>query len=472
MLRLLNFLSTEKNINAHLKSVAIVAFFFVFGLNAFGQNCNGLNVTLGPDVEYCNDATVTISSSFTGGPSAGSPSYTWSLAPFQNGNTLQSSPIQGANSSSYSIPSFSSTNDGLYICTISFPNGCSDIDTIEVDQPNGNNNFNLTSGNDFTICPQVTANINSSIANIPAGGTVSYSWISDPAGYTSNLADPSFSNLTVGTYDFIGTATANGCSDNTQIQVTVANFTISAGADITICPGQSVSLNSTITNGLTTQEQSNVTYSWSSSNGGYTSTQADPTFSNLPAGNYNFTVNATYNSCIFTDIVNVNVISPQITNPAGLIYCLQPNQTSGIVGFYINLPSNVGSLVSNYTVNWNDNSPIQTFTASSTPNWSSLISHTFPAGNHPIQLTMNLISGCSSSVTLNAFVGSSPSPAALQLFAGQAESCVGETTSFYFNVPTTNVNGTTYSVNWNDGSPVEIYTHPNTPSVLTHVFQI
>ena len=223
MLRLLKVLFLKNNIHAVLKHVFLFVFLTCFGGYAFGQNCNGLSVSLGPDVEYCNDATVTISSSYTGGPSAGSPSYAWSLAPFQNGNTLQGSPIQGANSSSYSITSFSNANDGLYICTISFPNGCSDIDTIEVDQPSGNNNFNLTSGNDFTICQGAVVNINSSVSNVPASANVNYSWISDPIGYTSSEADPSFSNLPVGTYNFIGTATANGCSDNTQIQVTVNN---------------------------------------------------------------------------------------------------------------------------------------------------------------------------------------------------------------------------------------------------------
>ena len=154
-------------------------FYVFFGVDTFGQ-CNGLNVTVGPDIEACNGSSITLTATYTGEPNSDSPTYQWY---FNNGGGGGYVIIPGAISNTYTIPNFNNSTDGTYSCTVIFPNvnNCSESDNVNVDFPNNNNNFNLTSGNDFTICPQVTANINSSISNIPAGGTVSYSWISDPA---------------------------------------------------------------------------------------------------------------------------------------------------------------------------------------------------------------------------------------------------------------------------------------------------
>ena len=43
--------------------------------------------------------------------------------------------------------------------------------------------------------------------------------------------------------------------------------------------------------------------------------------------------------------------------------------------------------------------------------------------------------------------------------------------SFTFSVDSLNVNGTTYIVNWGDGSVLDTFIHPFTPSVLNHVYQ-
>ena len=153
MPRLLKVLSLNNAIHAVLKCVVLVTFLGVFGVDTSGQ-CNGLNVSLGSDIEVCNGTNVTLTSTYTGGPSGVTPTYSWLFASYTNGNTGPSTLIPNATSSTYTISDFSNSLDGEYTCVITFPNGCNDNSTIVVDQPNGGggNNFDVDAGADFTIC--------------------------------------------------------------------------------------------------------------------------------------------------------------------------------------------------------------------------------------------------------------------------------------------------------------------------------
>jgi len=81
--------------------------------------------------------------------------------------------------------------------------------------------FNVDAGNGISICQYESAVINSSVINVPINSVITYLWTNDSNGYTSTLADPTFNNLSIGTYIFTVTATANGCIDTDQIQVIV-----------------------------------------------------------------------------------------------------------------------------------------------------------------------------------------------------------------------------------------------------------
>ena len=68
----------------------------------------------------------------------------------------------------------------------------------------------FSAGQDISICQGQSANIISTVTSVPNGETVTYSWTSNPGNYQSNIANPTISNLPVGTYLFTGTAFAGG----------------------------------------------------------------------------------------------------------------------------------------------------------------------------------------------------------------------------------------------------------------------
>jgi hypothetical protein len=103
--------------------------------------------------------------------------------------------------------------------------------------------LNFSAGQDITICQGQSANIVSTVTNVPNGEIVAYSWTSNPGNYQSNIANPTFSNLPVGTYVFTGTATAGISSVFDQVVVNVSsNPYVTAGVtnSIGLCAGQTV----------------------------------------------------------------------------------------------------------------------------------------------------------------------------------------------------------------------------------------
>ena len=478
MLSLLNVFAGKKNLNAVLKGLIALVFFSFCGLELLAQPpCNNLSVSLGPNVEYCNGTTITLTAVITGGPTGagvGAPIYTWEFDPFGN---VGNSTIQGATGSIYTISNFSDLLDGTYTVTVTYSgSSCTTTDLINVDQPN--DNISLTSDDDFTICQGAVANINSSVSDVPNGGTVTYSWTSNNGGFTSTIADPSFSNLPSGTYNFTGTATANGCSDNTQIQVTVNNLNLNAGNDQTICQGSAFSIASSISNNPNNQT---VTYSWVSNTGNYTATGANPTFNNLPVGTYTFTGTATVNGCTDTDqiqvTVNANPAVPTFTIPAN--GC--PGNTIPISGF---------TPVAGLTYTWND-------TPNSAPNVNGGNTSTptltlSNGGNFAYTVTAtNATTGCSSTSipdtisvpivdVFNPDVSNVATPGVYligSLYEGiyTFDVCnTSGTAQFQIeNWTSSNNNNTTYTYSWGAGAPVNNFTSATqTPVLGNNLFTI
>ena len=103
--------------------------------------------------------------------------------------------------------------------------------------------LSFSAGPNITICQGGSADIISTVTNVPNGETVTYSWISNPGNYQSNIANPTFSNLPVGTYVFTGTATAGVSSVSDQVVVNVSsNPSVSIGItnSVGLCTGQTV----------------------------------------------------------------------------------------------------------------------------------------------------------------------------------------------------------------------------------------
>ena len=178
--------------------------------------------------------------------------------------------------------------------------------------------LNLDAGLNIELCEGQTANINSTVSNVPNGGTVNYSWIGSPGNLTSTNADPSFSNLSVGTYVFTGTATSGVSSVSDQIQVTVNPIPTPPSFSIptTGCPGVSIPIS-----GFTPISGLNYTWHISPSQGAIINGEntASPSITMNNNGNYNVYVTATNsfgcsaNSATETiSITNLQVLDPYV----------------------------------------------------------------------------------------------------------------------------------------------------------------
>ncbi len=116
----------------------------------------------------------------------------------------------------------------------------------------------------------------------------SYSWSSNPAGFTSTAANPTYTFATAGSYTINLSVTGPGGTSQTSKTITVA--APAPTADFSFTPanpkvGQSVAFTSTV---------ANVTsYAWSSNPAGFSSTQANPQHTFSATGTYQITLEAT-----------------------------------------------------------------------------------------------------------------------------------------------------------------------------------
>jgi len=330
-----------------------------------------------------------------------------------------------------------------------------------------------------TVCQNATGVVVTFTGN---GGTAPYTFTYNINGGTNVVTSPSSGNsitVTVPT-GTAGTFTYSLVSvhDNSGIQninnqnavvTVISGFTVNAGSDILICRGNPINLSSSVSGSGTNP----VTYSWSGPNG-FTSNQQSPTIaSSTISMSGNYIVTASIGDCQMQDIVNVTIVEPQLTSSQLIgnqfAVCLTDNSTSGDIGFNISIPS-YSSLISSYSIDWDNNGIFDVSYSNS--DWSNFVLHNFPIGTSTFLVKMVFTSGCSVIKTYSVFVGSSPSPATMALFINQATGCLPHTTQYTFNVPSTNVEGTTYVVSWGDGTPDETYIHPVSVPTLTHIYNV
>jgi gliding motility-associated-like protein len=146
------------------------------------------------------------------------------------------------------------------------------------------------------ICPGGSIVLN----NAPADPEATYTWVSNPVGFTSAAAQPSVSPTQTTTY----TVTASGpaCNNTRTVTVQVAAATLEVGADQIICQGSSVTLNATTTGNA-------GTFVWSPDS------QTGPSITVTPSVTTTYGVTFQYTSanCTLTDAVTVTV------NPAPVL---------------------------------------------------------------------------------------------------------------------------------------------------------
>ena len=169
------------------------------------------------------------------------------------------------------------------------------------------------------VNPQPTANAGSS-STICAGGSASigaasvsghtYSWVSNPAGFSSTSANPSVNPTTTTTYTLTEKITATGCTNSNSVIITVNPLpTANAGSNQGICGGGSVSIGAAAVIG--------DTYSWSSSPSGFSSTSSNPSVSPTATTTYSLTEKITATGCSNTNSVVVSVNSKPTATISG-----------------------------------------------------------------------------------------------------------------------------------------------------------
>jgi len=133
--------------------------------------------------------------------------------------------------------------------------------------------------------------------NLTSTSGTSYKW-TGPNGFTSTLQNPSITNITAAAAGvYTATVTTGNCNSTATTTVNVyAQPVADAGADVTICSGESTTLNAS----------GGLTYSWSPTTGLSDPTIADPIASPTDTTAYVVTVSNS-NACTSKDTVIVNV---------------------------------------------------------------------------------------------------------------------------------------------------------------------
>ncbi len=225
------------------------------------------------------------------------------------GNTYLwiSSPIGFSSTESNPMVSPAVTTTYILVETIT-ATGCSNTNSVIVTVnplPAAN------AGADRAICLGGSTQLGA--APVP-GNT--YSWTSNPAGFTATDANPTVSPLVTTTYTLVETITATGCSNSHSVIVTVNPLPAAvAGANRAICIGASTQIGAAPVTGNT--------YSWTSTPAGFTSTEANPTVSPLVTTTYTLVETITATGCSNTNnvIVTVNPLPvPTITGAVDVCF--------------------------------------------------------------------------------------------------------------------------------------------------------
>ncbi len=225
----------------------------------------------------CNITSITLDAT----ASSGAVSYSWSTA---NGNI-----VSGGNTATPTI-----NEGGTYLLTITASNGCTNSDSVTIDEDFTTPTANAGS-NAVINCSNPTATLDAS----GSIGAVSYSWSTTNGNIVSggNTATPVVDEA--GVYDVVITA-ANGCQSNDNVTITadfaVPNVDAGTGGNIT-CSVTSITLSGS-------SSTAGVAYSWASTDGAILigGDTASPTVGQ--AGTYTLTVTAA-NGCSASDQVTV-----------------------------------------------------------------------------------------------------------------------------------------------------------------------
>ncbi len=299
-------------------------------------------------------------------------------------------------------------------------------------------------------------------------GTNTYKWLKDNVEITPAQTGISFNATTAGSY----TAVINNTITTPAVVLVVntnptAGFTVSSQNDC-------ANVNTTFTS---TSSGTSLTYAWNfgdpNSGSGNTSTLQNPTktFIGTPGNStQTFSVSLTVtdvNGC--TNTATNNIVKNQLPSTAlggtGIktyndqTYYAICGSTSGT--FTFSNTSTTSSTNTNYNITWGNGNPnysANTFTSTT---------QTYNTGVYTLNYSVTGGNGCISSSEKKVFVGSNPSIGISN--PGSTSVCTGQTLTFPINDATNNTPGTTYTVNFHDGTTPSVFTHP-APANVSHTY--
>jgi len=246
-----------------------------------------------------------------------------------------------------------------------------------------------------------------------------------------------------------------------------AQCNINAGADITICAGQSVTLggNPVLGAGF----GNNPIFEWSNGDAENLSPSVSPnstTSYTLNVENSGDCQTGNYSDQVTVTVISAALSGAQLTTFNGASYFVQCTTAgaNGLIFVSNAVDPSLNNLVSNYVINWGDGSPDFTTTSDS---WTPQ-NHEYAPGIYTLTYAITGPNNCTTSRTYQVFVGNSPavglgSPAITQ-------GCAPFTLNFPIFNAGNNSPGTIYNVTFGDGSPTITLNHPP-PSNVTHTFQ-
>lgn len=316
-------------------------------------------VNAGNDTAICQGATLIL-----GKKNANGYTYSWRSKP--SGFT-----------SSAASPAVTPTVNTTYYLQVDSSTTCVMYDTVVVNvlaPPTP------AAGKDGSICPSDSVTI-----GLSAVTGITYSWTSNPSGFTSALANPVVKPAITTTY-YLKETNSKGCSTLDTVVVTVnPGPAPKAGLSAGICVGDSVKLGPTAISGHS--------YAWKSQPAGFTSTASSVTVKPVVTTTYYLTESINATGCSKTDSVTITVYpKPQAGAGKDQSIC---EGTSTLIGT---------KTITGITYSWTSNPSGFTSTAANPT--------VKPAVTTAYYLTETNSNGCSTLDTVVVTVNPAPAPKA------------------------------------------------------------
>ena len=208
------------------------------------------------------------------------------------------SPSAGLNYDTISNPITIATVSTKYIVTVSTPNGCTAIDSVNVIV----NPLSANAGSDKNIVCGGTAQLDNVTSNYTGTARLSYHWSPSAGLNYDTIINPTVT-VTTNTKYIVTVSTTNGCTVIDSVNVFVNPLSANAGTDKNIVCGGTAQLDNVTSNYTGTGL---LSYHWSPSAG--LNNDAIPNPIVIDGGNNTYTVTVTTpDGCSATGSVNVSI---------------------------------------------------------------------------------------------------------------------------------------------------------------------